>query len=190
MSNASEWSSTSFRRRASKPKVRTGCNSLSHLLIVVIQHSNLIHDLLDCKIRRIKCDEARPACYNCVRAGRIGRICDGYPPEKTTIVSTNPWRPGKGHWLCKVCGQDGDSSVPGHTCNFNKAGPSREHRLVAGVDSARVTLSAQSWPETISFNIPLVLQPTISGRWAEATIQVDPFLSRSTLEQENTTVNN
>ncbi|KIN05124.1 hypothetical protein OIDMADRAFT_39518 [Oidiodendron maius Zn] len=51
----------SGRKRASKPKVKTGCNN--------------------CKIRRVKCDETRPQCIKCLRAGRH---CDGYPPPKRT----------------------------------------------------------------------------------------------------------
>ena len=43
------------RARASKPKVRSGC--------------------ITCKIRRVKCDEAKPACGKCVATGRK---CDGY----------------------------------------------------------------------------------------------------------------
>ncbi|KAI0008827.1 hypothetical protein F4779DRAFT_417657 [Xylariaceae sp. FL0662B] len=43
------------RKRASKPKVRTGC--------------------LTCKIRRVKCDEAKPSCTRCTSTGRT---CDGY----------------------------------------------------------------------------------------------------------------
>ncbi|KAJ3565321.1 hypothetical protein NPX13_g7550 [Xylaria arbuscula] len=43
--------------RASKPKVKTGCNN--------------------CKQRRIKCDEKRPACTQCVRSKKQ---CAGYPP--------------------------------------------------------------------------------------------------------------
>ncbi|PQE28388.1 c6 zinc finger domain protein [Rutstroemia sp. NJR-2017a BBW] len=44
------------QRRASRPKVKTGCNN--------------------CKTRRVKCDETRPQCTKCVRSGRT---CDGYP---------------------------------------------------------------------------------------------------------------
>ncbi|TKA82888.1 hypothetical protein B0A55_01172 [Friedmanniomyces simplex] len=49
--------------RASKPKVRTGC--------------------VTCKIRRVKCDEVKPACDRCTSTGRK---CDGYyiPPRKNT----------------------------------------------------------------------------------------------------------
>ncbi|KAH6856823.1 hypothetical protein B0I37DRAFT_426328 [Chaetomium sp. MPI-CAGE-AT-0009] len=43
------------RTRASKPKVRTGC--------------------ITCKIRRVKCDEGKPACLRCTSTGRT---CDGY----------------------------------------------------------------------------------------------------------------
>ncbi|KAI0408085.1 hypothetical protein F4802DRAFT_594530 [Xylaria palmicola] len=45
------------RVRTSRPKVKTGCNN--------------------CKQRRIKCDEKRPACTHCVRSKRE---CSGYPP--------------------------------------------------------------------------------------------------------------
>ncbi|APA10623.1 hypothetical protein sscle_06g053930 [Sclerotinia sclerotiorum 1980 UF-70] len=43
------------RRRRCGPKVRTGCQT--------------------CKIRRVKCDEAKPSCERCVSTGRK---CDGY----------------------------------------------------------------------------------------------------------------
>ncbi|KAK3373858.1 hypothetical protein B0T24DRAFT_679252 [Lasiosphaeria ovina] len=45
------------RARTSKPKVKTGCNN--------------------CKQRRIKCDEKRPSCANCLRSKKS---CTGYPP--------------------------------------------------------------------------------------------------------------
>ncbi|KAI1332027.1 hypothetical protein F5Y16DRAFT_358350 [Xylariaceae sp. FL0255] len=45
------------RVRVSRPKVKTGCNN--------------------CKQRRIKCDELRPACTQCVRSKKH---CHGYPP--------------------------------------------------------------------------------------------------------------
>ncbi|KAK5120504.1 hypothetical protein LTR85_006159 [Meristemomyces frigidus] len=49
------------KSRASKPKVRTGCQT--------------------CKIRRVKCDETKPGCNRC---SSTGRKCDGYsiPPRK------------------------------------------------------------------------------------------------------------
>lgn len=43
------------KTRASKPKVKTGCQT--------------------CKIRRVKCDETKPSCLRCVR---FGHQCDGY----------------------------------------------------------------------------------------------------------------
>ncbi|TWU73836.1 hypothetical protein ED733_005187 [Metarhizium rileyi] len=45
------------RGRRSNPKVKTGCSN--------------------CKQRRIKCDELRPACTQCVRSNKN---CTGYPP--------------------------------------------------------------------------------------------------------------
>ncbi|KAL2760513.1 hypothetical protein ACRALDRAFT_2039138 [Sodiomyces alcalophilus JCM 7366] len=45
------------RARTSRPKVKTGCHN--------------------CKQRRIKCDEKRPACTQCVRSKKA---CTGYPP--------------------------------------------------------------------------------------------------------------
>ncbi|PVH86982.1 hypothetical protein DL98DRAFT_480974 [Cadophora sp. DSE1049] len=46
------------RRRQCGPKTRTGCHT--------------------CKVRRIKCDEAKPHCKRCTSTGRK---CDGYLPE-------------------------------------------------------------------------------------------------------------
>ncbi|OAA73155.1 Zn(2)-C6 fungal-type DNA-binding domain protein [Cordyceps fumosorosea ARSEF 2679] len=54
---------TQPRRKRFAPRTRTGC--------------------LTCRVRRIKCDEARPACQRCIRAWRP---CGGYhlPPPLTT----------------------------------------------------------------------------------------------------------
>ncbi|KAK2059145.1 hypothetical protein LY76DRAFT_615956 [Colletotrichum caudatum] len=48
------------KTRASKPKVRTGCRT--------------------CKVRRVKCDEARPTCERC---RKVGMACDGYDTRST-----------------------------------------------------------------------------------------------------------
>ncbi|KAH7305719.1 hypothetical protein BKA65DRAFT_415594 [Rhexocercosporidium sp. MPI-PUGE-AT-0058] len=61
------------QRRASRPKVKTGCNN--------------------CKNRRVKCDETRPQCLKCVRSGRQ---CEGYPAYKRTIESAIPIAPRPG----------------------------------------------------------------------------------------------
>ncbi|XMA20463.1 hypothetical protein WAI453_013254 [Rhynchosporium graminicola] len=58
------------QRRASKPKVKTGCNN--------------------CKVRRVKCDETRPQCAKCVRSNRQ---CEGYPAHKRTVESVIPIAP-------------------------------------------------------------------------------------------------
>ncbi|KAL2074100.1 hypothetical protein VTL71DRAFT_7878 [Oculimacula yallundae] len=54
-------------RRTSRPKVKTGCNN--------------------CKFRRVRCDEARPHCQTCVRAGRT---CEGYPYDKRQTEAAVP----------------------------------------------------------------------------------------------------
>ncbi|KAL6884120.1 hypothetical protein HDV57DRAFT_445900 [Trichoderma longibrachiatum] len=55
------------RRRTGKPKVRTGC--------------------VTCKIRRIKCDEQKPACQKCISTGRT---CDGYQATTKPKATRKP----------------------------------------------------------------------------------------------------
>ncbi|PVH74651.1 hypothetical protein DL98DRAFT_603390 [Cadophora sp. DSE1049] len=50
------------KTRKSKPKVRTGC--------------------LTCKARRVKCDEAKPECHRCLKAGLT---CDGYKQPTKSV---------------------------------------------------------------------------------------------------------
>ncbi|KAI1799752.1 hypothetical protein F4811DRAFT_542269 [Daldinia bambusicola] len=57
------------RKRASKPKVRTGC--------------------ISCKRRHVKCDERKPSCAECER---LGLICEGYAPPKVKTASCRPGR--------------------------------------------------------------------------------------------------
>ncbi|KAK5091511.1 hypothetical protein LTR05_001695 [Lithohypha guttulata] len=53
------------RKRASRPKVRTGCKT--------------------CKVRKVKCGEERPSCLRCTSTGRK---CDGYElPAKEQVIS-------------------------------------------------------------------------------------------------------
>ncbi|KAI2621673.1 hypothetical protein GGR54DRAFT_599319 [Hypoxylon sp. NC1633] len=80
-SSAAGSSDTSQQRprrfRTSKPKVKTGCNN--------------------CKQRRIKCDELRPACTQCVRSKKN---CTGYPPPPRAKVFEEVRiapKPGAGH---------------------------------------------------------------------------------------------
>ncbi|GKZ30867.1 hypothetical protein AbraIFM66950_010505 [Aspergillus brasiliensis] len=61
------------KRRTSKPKVKTGCRT--------------------CKVRRVKCDEGRPACKRCVSTGRV---CDGYGiwnEQRKATLGGNPGVP-------------------------------------------------------------------------------------------------
>ncbi|TGO62856.1 hypothetical protein BOTNAR_0108g00170 [Botryotinia narcissicola] len=73
MADATETGNRVRQRRASRPKVKTGCNN--------------------CKNRRVKCDETRPECTKCVRSGRR---CDGYPaynPRNRHANTTLPIAP-------------------------------------------------------------------------------------------------
>ncbi|KAI1206264.1 uncharacterized protein F4807DRAFT_453476 [Annulohypoxylon truncatum] len=57
------------RKRASKPKVRTGC--------------------ISCKRRHVKCDEGKPSCAECER---LGLMCEGYALPKTKTLASRPER--------------------------------------------------------------------------------------------------
>ncbi|CAG8971586.1 hypothetical protein HYALB_00009235 [Hymenoscyphus albidus] len=71
------------RRRQCGPKTRTGCQT--------------------CKIRRIKCDEAKPSCKRCTSTGRT---CDGYQEIPTSFTkSGNP----------NTLAQRISSTIPGST---------------------------------------------------------------------------
>lgn len=59
------------KSRASKPKVKTGCQT--------------------CKIRRVKCDETKP---NCLRCLKFGHQCDGYTP-RTLSKNAVPGTPSR-----------------------------------------------------------------------------------------------
>ncbi|KAI1779570.1 hypothetical protein F4818DRAFT_145091 [Hypoxylon cercidicola] len=69
-SDSSAATSTAKRKRASKPKVRTGC--------------------ITCKIRRVKCDETKPACTRCTSTGRK---CDGYDGQAPPRRKKQPTEP-------------------------------------------------------------------------------------------------
>ncbi|KAK9780479.1 hypothetical protein SCAR479_02594 [Seiridium cardinale] len=58
------------RKRASRPKVRTGCMS--------------------CKKRHVKCDERKPGCSRCEN---LGLVCEGYAPPKTAKQVSRADRP-------------------------------------------------------------------------------------------------
>src|SRR5256885_1456040 len=75
MSNQLQLAPEIKRTRAHKPKVCTGC--------------------VTCKIRRVKCDENKPACLKCIKSGRKS---DGYVPLKT--------------WIFEVRTRDDTSSLP------------------------------------------------------------------------------
>ncbi|KAH8659946.1 hypothetical protein BX600DRAFT_466973 [Xylariales sp. PMI_506] len=48
-----------------------------------------------CKLRRLKCDEARPACHKCTHAGKV---CDGYGIWGGGSVRDHTYADTTGHW--------------------------------------------------------------------------------------------
>ncbi|KAI2606693.1 hypothetical protein GGR54DRAFT_652275 [Hypoxylon sp. NC1633] len=87
--SASSTSITTKRKRASKPKVRTGCITCvkdplcGHISIPVPWSVPGNAWTPNPSIRRVKCDETKPACTRCTSTGRK---CDGYggaaPPRR------------------------------------------------------------------------------------------------------------
>ncbi|GKT56056.1 C6 zinc finger domain protein [Colletotrichum tofieldiae] len=65
--------------RLGAAKVKTGCITCKSLRLLSFKQS-----LIGPRIRRVKCDEARPACNRCVNTGRK---CDGYVTPATGAYS-------------------------------------------------------------------------------------------------------
>ena len=70
--------------RRSKQKVKTGCYTCKYVVIFLFccrREAQRCDQLLMLKYRsrRVKCDEAKPACRRCVN---FGRHCEGYPKAK------------------------------------------------------------------------------------------------------------
>ncbi|TQN68335.1 Aspercryptin biosynthesis cluster-specific transcription regulator atnN [Colletotrichum shisoi] len=91
------------RARTSKPKVKTGCNN--------------------CKQRRIKCDETRPSCSQCVRSKKI---CTGYPP---------PSRSARPHEVLAIAPKPlaaaQNAAAPVRATSIEGLPPRRQHKLQA-----------------------------------------------------------
>ncbi|KAL2068850.1 hypothetical protein VTL71DRAFT_15188 [Oculimacula yallundae] len=78
--NASSASPEWHRRRAKRPKVKTGC--------------------VTCKIRRVKCDETRPHCLRCSKFGE--GYCDGYEPTECDQIRKRPPLSNKSTSLARI----------------------------------------------------------------------------------------
>ncbi|KFA63226.1 hypothetical protein S40285_04920 [Stachybotrys chlorohalonatus IBT 40285] len=66
---------TAKRGRRSRPKVKTGCGNCKYETLKRMVISGLNITLY--RQRRIKCDELRPSCSQCVKSSKV---CNGYPP--------------------------------------------------------------------------------------------------------------
>lgn len=67
------------RVRAKKPKTKTGCRTCRFVSLCQLQKSIVL--MISNRIRRIKCDEARPVCRRCTAGGWT---CDGYDSKEET----------------------------------------------------------------------------------------------------------
>ena len=83
----------------------------------ITKSSGLTHGLLDCRVRRVKCDETRPTCLKCQRAGRQ---CDGYSkkyfPVDTRAIAEDASRLPVGWWQCEECAREVDPNLWGYVC--------------------------------------------------------------------------
>ncbi|KAF2116217.1 hypothetical protein BDV96DRAFT_45607 [Lophiotrema nucula] len=73
------------RQRAWTPKSRTGCITCRYSTFFSKPEYSMIE--VAGRIRKIKCDETKPACTKCTTTGRK---CDGYSPPKPKHLSEMP----------------------------------------------------------------------------------------------------
>ncbi|TPX16967.1 uncharacterized protein E0L32_003529 [Thyridium curvatum] len=75
--------------RKGSRKVKTGCITCKWVPGPQFQIPDLSKRLTSClRIRKIKCDESRPACVKCTSTGRA---CDGYAPACAAQTIVAPW---------------------------------------------------------------------------------------------------
>ncbi|KAI1390706.1 uncharacterized protein F4822DRAFT_426554 [Hypoxylon trugodes] len=74
------------RKRASKPKVRTGCISCKRRHVSSAFEPQTLQNV---NPHIVKCDEGKPSCAECER---LGLMCEGYAPPKTKIPASRPER--------------------------------------------------------------------------------------------------
>ncbi|PMD58570.1 uncharacterized protein K444DRAFT_531619 [Hyaloscypha bicolor E] len=118
------------QRRASKPKVKTGCNN--------------------CKNRRVKCDETRPQCNKCVRSGRH---CDGYPAYKRTVEAAIPIAPRPGSSTATIIStSSSSSSSPPNSAELARRHPLRSVPANPRIPTVRILSPASYKPGGLAFN--------------------------------------
>src|SRR5436190_20436379 len=67
----------SIRSRFGGSKVRSGCLTCKFVSIPNLSHHRLLTEVGVRRARHVKCDETKPRCNRCTRAGRN---CEGYAP--------------------------------------------------------------------------------------------------------------
>ncbi|KAL6402473.1 hypothetical protein AUP68_14952 [Ilyonectria robusta] len=120
------------RVRTSKPKVKTGCTN--------------------CKQRRIKCDEVRPACTQCVRSKKT---CIGYPPPTRSSRPFEEIRIAPKPIVAQAQATSPVGSLPFHRAEFVLP-PRRVRQKIV----QRTALALASSPTAYQPSISLRLPPT------------------------------
>ncbi len=73
-------------KRPYKPKVRTGCITCKCVLLCYAVVLRDVYAKYKARIRRVKCNEDKPACFQCTSTGRS---CDGYEPPRPLLFEVS-----------------------------------------------------------------------------------------------------
>ncbi|KAF7548855.1 hypothetical protein G7Z17_g6796 [Cylindrodendrum hubeiense] len=127
------------KTRSSTPRARTGCST--------------------CRIRHVKCDETRPSCVKCVKAGWK---CDGYPSQSgapanssQSLVTTTATKP---------------LNITTYSIPFRIPGSQKDRQIihyfcVQGASDISGFLSSEFWSQTVlqdSYREPVVRQALVA----------------------------
>ncbi|CAJ0546887.1 Ff.00g015140.m01.CDS01 [Fusarium sp. VM40] len=130
--------------RSSAPRTQTGCKN--------------------CRKRRIKCDETKPACERCVRSGWK---CDGYPADIVLKASANNRNTSNLSLLSRL------PSIASYSIPFKVPGSQTDRQLlhyfcVQGSNDIAGFLTSDFWSQTVlqeSHQDPTVRQALVALSW-------------------------
>lgn len=127
-----------------RKRTKTGClskhNNAYKCILPRRMHTDLI--LLACRKRRIKCDEGRPICANCIKSKRQ---CEGYAPR---VVFKEPLSAAQGPFQPTVFGNKGPdlAQMPGNRPSLTPIAPrppTSMHQFASGHNSSMSGLDAR-----------------------------------------------
>lgn len=132
------------RTRTSTPRVKTGCGI--------------------CRKRHVKCDEARPFCTRCVRAGWT---CDGYPQQEAAGRDSNKL---VSRQVATVPGKLASLNISSYSLPFRIPGSQKDRQVLhyfcaQGSSDISGVLNSNFWSHTIlqnSYHEPAVRQALVA----------------------------